>query len=278
MNLRHSAAACALACASLIPMDAWSNPVNAEALRPKAAQEGLSIGVDASFSMRSGNVEFVNLAAGGIIQYQTHRPRSKWSDDSDDAPPVIDQTVFLNGNLRYAQRGENDAFVNQGFVHARWTAMWLPRVGTEVFAQHSFNAFQLLSARTLGGAGVRLDMVDTADFKIWGGSGYMLEYNLITVPEGAPDDPEDLQNRWTNYFTLRGRVFEGRLLLQNTFYVQPRLTNFNDVRLLEVFEALAPITEQLALGVSFSLLHDSMPPTTVEATDTTFEATVKFTF
>ena len=277
MNLRSSVTACAFACASLSPLGAWSNPVNAEALRPKADQAGLSIGVDAAFAMRSGNVEFTNLAVGSIIQYQTHYPRSEWSDVSDDASPVIDQTVFLNVNLRYAQSAD-DAFVNQGFAHARWTSMWLPRVGTEVFAQHSFNAFQLLSARTLGGVGVRLDMVDMTGLKIWGGSGYMIEYNLINVPEGASDDPEDIQNRWTNYFTLRGDLFDGSLLLQNTFYVQPRLTNFDDVRLLEVFEVLAPITSRLALGVSFSLLHDSMPPTTVEATDTTLATTLKFTF
>jgi hypothetical protein len=277
MNPRPYALAGATLCALFATSDALANPINAEALRPKSAQEGLSVGADLTFAMRTGNVEFIDVSAGGIIQYQTHRPRSEWADTSDDAPPVVDQTVFLNANVRYAQRAE-DAFVNQGFVHARWTSMWLPRVGTEVFAQHSFNAFQLLQARTLGGVGVRLDMVETPSFKLWGGSGYMLEYNLITVPEGAPDDPEDLQNRWTNYFTVRARLFDGELLLQNTFYVQPRLTNFNDVRLLEVFEALAPITDRIALGVSFSLLHDSMPPTSVEPTDTTLSTTLKFSF
>ncbi len=277
MHLRNVVCTCAFACAVLTPAAAAANPVNAEALRPKAAQEGFSGGADLSFAMRSGNVNLLNVAGGGIVQYQVHRPRSDWEDIPDDQPPLIAHTAFIIGNYRFAQRVD-DPIVNQGFLHARWTAMWFPRLGTEVFGQYGFNEFLLLQARALGGVGVRLDMIQTPDIKIWGGTGYMLEYNRITVAEGASDAPEDLQNRWTNYISARATVFEGRLLLQNTLYVQPRLTDFEDLRLLEVFEALAPIHERFAIGVDFSLLYDGRPPTGVEATDITLSTTLKFSF
>jgi hypothetical protein len=92
---------------------------------------------------------------------------------------------------RYAERtalGEETAkpYISQTFVHARWTAMWRERFGTEVFAQVQTNEFLRLRSRALGGTGLRVDLVHREGLQLWAGTGTMLEHNRIDVAPGAP--------------------------------------------------------------------------------------------
>ena len=218
--------------------------VNAESLRPNPLRASWSGGVEGSFALSRGNIELLDIGGGGRVQYQTLHPLPA-SQEGVSAPlPYIAQRVFLTGSARFAERAQN-AFINQAFVHVRWTGMWHERVGTDVFAQYQFNEFLRLRARAVAGTGVRVEIVHTPVFMMWGGSGYMFEYNL---------------------------------LLQNTLYYQPRFDDFTDFRVLEEFEALSKVTELLALGATLSVLHDSAPPTGVKETDLRLISTLRLSF
>lgn len=242
--------------------------VNAEALRPDPLRAGWSRTIDGSLALATGNVALLDVGGAARVQYQTVRP---------GPVPFIGQRGLIAASARYAERA-GAAFIDQAFVHARWTAMWWPRLGTDVFAQYQANQFLRLRGRAIAGAGVRIELVHRAAVLVWAGSGYMIEHDRIQVAPGAADPATSLEHRWTNYLTARLAVAEGRLLVQHTTYAQPRFDAPSDVRILDDSEALARITTVFAFGATLSVLHDSAPPTGVAPTDVRLTSTVRATF
>lgn len=240
--------------------------VNAEILRPNPFKPGFGAVLDGTFAVARGNVEVVDAGVSGRLQYQTVYPAPP-SKVGEEAPlPFLRHRVFLTGSGRFAENAAAP-FISQTYLHARWTAMWHPRVGSDVFAQHQYNKFFRLERRSLVGAGVRLEMVHERPILVWGGSAYMMELERIDVAPGASDAPETLDHRWTSYLTVRASIYEGRLLLQNTVYYQPRFDDFGDFRVLEELELVTRLSDYLGFGATLSVLHDGAPPQSVKATD-----------
>ncbi|MBK8255978.1 MAG: DUF481 domain-containing protein [Polyangiaceae bacterium] len=251
--------------------------VNAESLRQNPLKPGLSINTDITFALAKGNVELFDIGAGGKIQYQTLYPLSEAAPTEAPTLPFIRQRVFIAGNGRYADRADIPV-VSQSYLHMRWTGMWHPRIGTDTFIQYQYNRFFRLLRRSLAGAGARVDMFHHPNFLWWGGSAYMLEYEMIAVAPGASDTPETLSHRWTNYLTERVSTAGDRIVFQSTTYIQPRFDNFSDFRLLEEVEALGKVTDMVSFGLNFSLLYDSAPPTGVKNTDVRLSSAVHLNF
>ncbi|MBL8680459.1 MAG: DUF481 domain-containing protein [Myxococcales bacterium] len=252
-------------------------PVNAESLRPNLFRAGWSGGLDANFALSRGNIDLLDVGGAGRVQYQRLYPSAPVAPPAQPELPWVHHRVFLTATGRFADRA-GAPFVSQAFAHLRWTAMWHRRVGSDLFAQHQYNEFQRLRGRTLLGAGVRVEIVHAPVFMLSAGSGYMLEYERINVLEGAPDPPETLAHRWTNYLTARLSLWNSALLVQNTLYVQPRFDAPSDVRLLEELEVLAKVTDVFGLGVTASVAYDSAPPTGVRETELRVFSTVRLSF
>jgi hypothetical protein len=261
--------------------EARANPVNAESLRPNPLQEGVSGMVDGTVALSRGNIELLDVSGAARLQVQSLHPAPPAQPGARTpaakSPPFVRHSGFVTTSGRFATRNAT-TFVSQAFVHARWTGMWHPRAGTELFTQVSFNEFLRLRARALAGVGVRVVPVHREHLMLWGGSGYMLEGERIDVAEGALDEPTTLAHRWSSYVTLRATVLAERLLLQSTTYVQPRFDALADLRLLEEAEVLARVSARFALGVTFSALLDTRPPTAVEPLDLRLGSTVRWSF
>lgn len=247
--------------------------VNAEPLRPDPLREGVSGTLDASLALYRGNVELFDLGGGGSVQYQTLHPTAPAEEAlpegaSPPTPPLpfVAQRLFLTASGRFAERG-GAPIVSQAFAHARWTAMWHERVGSDLFAQAQFNEFQRLLLRAVAGVGVRVEIVHEPVFMGWAGTGYMFEHDRLTALAGATDPLESFEHRWTTYLSMRLSVLEGHLLAQNTVYVQPRFDAFEDVRVLEELEVLSRLAEQFLFGATLSVLYDAAPPTAVQPVD-----------
>jgi hypothetical protein len=249
-----------------------SAQANAEILRANPLREGWSGGIDASLALLRGNVELLDLGGAGRIQYQSLHPvpEPPPAAEGEEAPapplPFFFQRVFLAASGRFAERA-GTPFLNQAFAHARWTAMWHERVGTDLFAQVQHNEFQRLQLRFVTGGGLRVELVHEPVFMMWGGSGYMFEHDRISVLTGAPDAPESFDHRWTSYLTMRLAVLESQLLVQNTVYYQPRFDDFEDFRFLEELEVMSRIASQFLFGATLTVLYDSQPPTGVVPAD-----------
>ena len=278
-RVRARALACtALACVGLASSSQARAQVNTEALRPKLMEPGVSGNADLSVGVAKGNVDYLDVGGGLRVQLQTLRPPR-----ADGGLPFAAQRVFVAANARYAERtrlGEerSEAFVNQLLVHARWTAMWRERFGTELFAQVQTNEFFRLRVRTLGGTGLRFELVHEEPVQVWAGTGTMLEYNRIDVAPGAADPPTELVNRSTSYVGVRTALRGKTLLFQLVGYVQPAWIRPEDLRALVELETLAKLTDTFSLGNTLSVLHDSQPPTAVRPTDLRLTMTLKLTF
>ncbi|MFO0590607.1 MAG: DUF481 domain-containing protein [Polyangiaceae bacterium] len=253
-----------LASASLSSRGAAAQ-VNAEALRTNPLKPGFSVNFDGSFALATGNVELFDLQSTGRVQYQTLYPVPPVPEGETPPLPFIRQRVLMTGSGRFTEANDKPV-ASQSYLHMRWTGMWHPRVGTDVFIQHQYDRFFRLQRRSLAGAGIRVDIVHEPTFLWWGGSAYMLEYERINVKQGAPDEPETLSHRWTNYLTERLALGDS-VLLQSTTYFQPRFDDFSDYRVLEVLEGLGKVSDLLGFGLSLTVLHDSAPPTGVKNTD-----------
>jgi Protein of unknown function, DUF481 len=248
--------------------------VNTDQLRPGPVREGLSGGLDGSFVKLGGNVELMDIGLGGRMQTLQFWPSQ---EPHSDQPRVLKRMVYLMGNFHYTARAEQP-FLNQALLHARFMQMWHPRIGSAFFLQHQFNEFQRLRVRSIWGTSVTLPLVQRRNLGISLGSGYMFEYNHISVLPGASDAPRTYEHRWSNFVGLKASFFDGRLLTQSTTYIQPRWDKLSDFRFLEEFEALAKINENLGFGLTLSFLHDSAPPTGVKNADTRISTNIRISF
>lgn len=274
---RHSSAvgAALLIGLTLLARSGEANPVNTEALRPNGLKAGFSGNIEGNFSLSKGNVDLLDIGGAARLQYQTLYPQADEQDK--ETPRQVYQQTFIQTSAQLAQ-SNNEDIVNQAFVHTRWTGMWRPRLGSEVFLQYQFNEFLRLKVRALAGAGVRADLIHTKPLMFWIGSGYMLEFTELTSIPTSTDPPNTLEHRWTNYINLRLALLKDRLFVQNTIYAQPRFDKFSDIRILEDFGILAQVSESFGIGTKLTVLHDSAPPQGVEKTDLRLVSTFSWAF
>jgi hypothetical protein len=245
--------------------------VNAEVLKAQPWKAGVSLGGDASFFGSVGNVAFLDVGGAARAQWQT-------ADAPDGEGRIfVRQRVFgvVSGRYTATARGP---FQNLTFAHARWTGMWHPRVGTDVFAQVQTNQFLRMQVRAVGGPGVRAELVRTSAFAVWGGSAVMFEFDRLAPLEGSDERLDTFDVRWSTYLTARLALSGARLLVQNTTYVQPRFDRFDDARVLNETELMARLADALMFGVTASVLHDTRPPVGVVPTDLRLLATVRVSF
>ncbi|MEM1032963.1 MAG: DUF481 domain-containing protein [Myxococcota bacterium] len=267
----HLASAGAAAILFLVAATADAQTVNAEALQRNEYTPGWSGNLTGSFAFWRGNVDYLDVGGSGSVQYQTLYPH-----DEDDPVPYVRQRGFLAANGRFAQRNDT-TFLSNSFVHARWTGMWHPIVGSDVFAQFQFNEFLRLNRRILTGAGLRIEALHLPEVVAAFGSTYMLEIERVDAEAAAPDDAETTAHRWSSYGVMRSTLFDERLLLQATIYVQPRFDDFTDHRVLTQFEGEATVTEVLSLGTQVMQMFDSRPPNGVTRLDLRVLNTLKLT-
>jgi hypothetical protein len=249
---------------------AHAGPVNAERLRGEAPANGWLASLDARFALARGNVDRLDLGYGGLLQYQTLHPagvgfgRRRPVAGAD--PFFHDRWLLLTDGA--FTRVSGNSIINRGFAHARYTRMWIPRLGSDLFVQEQFNEFTRLKARIVGGVGARIDAIHRRIVQSWLGSGYMAEYELNDTVLGDPHPSRVVNHRWTNYGVLQIRLLDRTLVFRNTVYAQPRFDDFTDIRVLDNAQLEARVAGGvLAVGLDFGLEYDSRPPQEIQRLD-----------
>lgn len=251
---------------------AAAQTANAEAMARERA--GFSFTLGGALLVERGNVRTTNIGGSAHTQFQTLYDDP---DPDDDVPPFMRQRVFVNGSGAY-ERSEGIDIVSESFAHARWTAMWFKRLGTELFAQHQYAKFERLQARVLGGVGLRAVPIHHDMLKVAVGTGYMLEFERLIELEGSILPRESVAHRWTSFLNMQWSIIEGRLTLSNVVYVQPRLDDFSDFRVLEEVALDVAVTDVFSFGTALRVAHNSEPPEEVVATDLELSQTIKLRF
>ena len=158
----------------------------------------------------------------------------------------------------------NDAlFVDNAFAHGRHVWTFHDPWSTFSFVQADRNSFRQLQMRNLVGVGLQR--------RLWGndwtegraGTALMAEYQLLS--EGAEDDDAGLHVRNSTYLSIA--VERERFTVTSVSFVQPRVDDPSNVRLMEQFTLAVHMTERLDLVWSGTVEHDAHPPEGVETTD-----------
>lgn len=242
--------------AALLPALAVAQ-VNTERMR-RIVDEGFHIQVSASGAYATGNTEFLQVNSGGRID----------AVQGDHAGFIVSQFSLARAN--------DAAVLSRAFAHIRYNNDVTPLVTAELFAQVERDEQQLLARRYLVGGGVRFNVIDEATHGFALGTTPMFE--LEQLREGAVlpgGDTESIGYRLSNYVTGRFKVSETTFASATT-YVQPRLNDFNDVRVLAQGRLGVDVNKNLRVQLTANTRYDSRPPVGIEETD--FSVTGGFVF
>ena len=269
-----SSGLCAGAC--LLLASSLSAQINTERLRIGPEEPGFSNSFSLNFAVKDGNSDTLDVGAGMRLSYAKFREAPP-STDSEEPKALIPQyVVFLISNYSLSEQ-DGERGTNRSFSHLRWVKRHRPRIAWEAFAQHQFDEFQRLDTRWLLGGGSRLTLREEEHHEMFLGLGYMFEFERLDLPEASPEDRESRRHRLTTYFSTRFETSE-KVSFVNTLYVQPRLDQWDDIRLLEEAELEVRLGERVSLGMALSIQHDSEPPQGVKDTDLALTNKLRFRF
>lgn len=215
--------------------------------------DGAHLTTSLSLTGRSGNSEVFIADASGIAGI--HRPRH-WTR-------VIFGGTYLSDGSR--------SLLDSRFVQLRfsWTAR--PRLQTFHFAQVQENETLRLRSRWLVGSGAQVDVIRGERTSLTFGTGAMLEWERLDRDALRPDEPTARDAvRMANLCVLRHETAGGVRIL-NIVYLQPRLDDLADLRILNDLGVSVPVSSHVRLTSSVEWRHDTRPPGSLKRDDLTFK-------
>lgn len=246
----------------LIATPAHAGIQNVQSALATETPEGLSGSVSGSLDWRTGNISFLSMAASGALRYRQGQH-------------------LVIGLVNLSRKSSGDALIiGRTFEHARYRYLYSPRLLFEGFAQHEYDAVKRLTIRAVAGLGPRYDLIDAESYGLGVGVAYMFEFEQLSEEEDpliTDSGDQDIAHRVSSYLVGRYEVND-RFQLVETFYVQPRLTDFNDTRLLSESSMVIKATDKLAVTTAFTIAYDNRPPQTVEKTDSALITTLSYSW
>lgn len=246
-----------IVCLSLLP-GTVSAQVNTERMRALEV-EGFRSTLGADLALESGHTELFEIGARARVDFRRER-----------------HYTFATGELRYGTQ-EGNPFRDRVFGHLRYNYQLLPSLVAEAFSQIQRDRFARLQLRVLAGGGVRIRYFNRKAIKLFQGTTPMYEFeNLDQVP--LDRHPATVSTaRWSNYLNLRLRLTE-ETRFDATVYVQPRLDQWSDVRVLTQAALTVQLTDAVHLTTEFRLNYDSRPPSEVESLDLALQNGIEVSF
>ncbi|MFK8001876.1 MAG: DUF481 domain-containing protein [Polyangiales bacterium] len=263
---------------------AATGTMNVERLRGSELEAGWAAQLSLNAAYATGNIESVNLGGSGALHYvrlfaDPVEPASEADPDEpcEDPPKALvharDHTFFaVSGG--WARINES-VWLNNAFAHLRHTHWFIPEFGFDAFAQIQHNDITALNRRILAGAGVRVDAIYERMGTLAFGTAYMAEWEENEIPAGGVHPVSPLNHRWTSYVTAHLELADGKLVISDTLYIQPRFDSFSDFRVLNEFDLQVAINDHFSLGLAVRVRHDSRPPDEVKPTDLQFTNSIR---
>jgi len=223
--------------------------VNTERMRALEV-EGVRTTLGGNVAVQSGNVDLFEVGATARV-------------DARRTPHY----AFLAAETHYGVE-DGERFRDRTFGHLRYNYRLRSWLVAEAFTQLERDGFARLQLRTLVGAGLRVQYVDTEVLKVFQGTTPMYEHENLTA-DGLGDHPETTSTmRWSNYVNARLRITKN-VQFSGTVYVQPRVDEVDDVRVLHQAALGVDITKHVCFTAELDLRYDHRPPDTVESLDLT---------
>jgi hypothetical protein len=164
------------------------------------------------------------------------------------------------------------------FEHVRGRAFLSCVWRWEVFAQHEYDQFRRLSVRALAGTGPALQILNTEDFGLLVGAAYMYELERLDKREGTSDAGRERYAHRASVYVTGTQSVNDKVSFAETVYVQPRLDNAGDVRILGEASITSKLSKRIALSDAFVFAYDRSPPEGIKRYDTQLRVSLLVTF
>jgi putative salt-induced outer membrane protein YdiY len=239
-----------LVLALLLSREAAAQIVNVQALFDDAtAPLGVAGGAELSLDWRTGSTNL--LVARGVLMGQ-------WRTERHAVLGVV------RGEYGFAQE---QLIVSKFLEHLRYRYRFTDWLSGETFVQHELDAFRRLRLRALVGAGPRFTLWSSDSARLTVGVAGMVEHEQLRN-DGEPDAGARVTEvRMSSYVLARVKVMENMSFVE-TLYVQPRVTRFSDLRLLNESLLLVEANKHFTFSTGLVITYDTAPPATVSRMDT----------
>ncbi|MEZ4367666.1 MAG: DUF481 domain-containing protein [Kofleriaceae bacterium] len=225
--------------------------------------EGVSGAVEGSLDWRTGNSELLLVGGGGRLAYRRD-----------------DTLVYALVRGDYGKIFQTDPateIVAKTFEHVRLRQGLTPWLVGEAFVQNEADRFRRLTIRALAGAGPRFVVASAKHYGLFYGIAYMFEYERL-ADDGELDAGERQHSHRISTYLAGFADLNEHVKATETVYVQPRITEPDDLRVLLDVGLTAKIASRLSLKTSFVLAYDSSPPATIAGLDTGLKTSFEATF
>ena len=224
-------------------------------------KDGVTGQVELKLDWREGNNRFFDVGGVGHVLFRRGRllglalVRGEYGNAAGSIP--IARKIFEHVRARVT-------------LDCRWK--W------EAFAQHEYDAFRRLSVRAVAGTGPAFQIVNEDRVAILTGAAYLAELEQLDTRAGRIDaGARSLASRASLYVTGTEKIGGGASITQ-TVYVQPRLTDPGDVRVLGELSVTVKLSKRIALTDGFVAAYDRTPPDGIRRYDTQLTVGLVVTF
>jgi len=244
-----------LGCLAFFTFSTKAQVVNIEAQRIKTDTTGWAGSLGGSFNWTQNVDQVFAINATAHLQYKKNK-----------------NLYLLLGDYSFL-KGADKKFIDNAFVHFRFNHKFSELFRGELFTQLQNNKISKIDTRFLIGAGPRLKLPASKTLKIYLGILFMYEYEKELL------DPPIYKNdaRNSSYLSFTYKPNDRVEIISTTFY-QPKLTYFNDFRILNQETVVIFISKKLAVTMDFNYLYDQFPVEGVPQINASYSTGFKYVF
>jgi len=250
--------ALALALAGLVgrPGAAGAQIVNVQGkLAKPPEQDGATGQVELKLEWREGNNTFFDVGGAASVLYRRGR---------------LLGLAFVRGEYGNARDGV--AIARKAFEHLRARVTIDCRWRWEAFVQNEYDAFRRLSFRAVAGTGPALQIVNEPAVGLLAGVAYLFELEQLDARRGTIDAGlRTISSRASMYLTGTEKIGPA-VTIAETVYLQPRLDEPGDLRVLGELSATMKLSQRFALINELTAAYDRTPPDGIRRYDTQLKA------
>ncbi len=232
--------------------------VDVQPLSREEPPEGVSGTLTANLTAQTGNTDFAQVGLSGRVFKVDGR---------------VTTMMVGNGGLGFLGRSR---FASSGLFHYRKTYRTSAWIWPEWYVQANYDRAQLLKFRTIGGVGARTPVSEGRWGEVGAGASIMVEDERLELPDTAAHPRKTTAMRASGFLSFR--LVASQVVVTSTSYIQPRFDDLGDVRILHDLSVATPVTDRLAMTVSFDMRYDSGPPDGLSALDARLRTGLTFQY
>lgn len=230
------------------------------ALAKPPDKDGLIGQVELKLDWREGNNSLIDMGATGSVLMKRGR--------------------LLGLAIVRAEYGRSPGltFKRKTFEHLRLRATLDCRWKWEAFGQHEQDRFRRLTVRTLAGTGPAVQLADEKKFSVLAGAAYMLEYELFDERMDVTDSGARAFSHRASFYATGTESLGEIASIAQTIYVQPRIDDPGDLRVLGEISVTSKLSKHVALVDGLTVAYDRTPPQGIKRYDTQLRIALLITF